>query len=287
MIFWIASYPKSGNTWLRALISSYFYTKDGVFKEDIINNIGQFPEKRHFVDFDYDQNIVTDTSRFWIRAQEKINLDKKLRFFKTHNAFGSVNNNHFTDAKNSIGAIYVVRDPRNVITSLKNHYELDNDQALKWMLNDNNYIYDVHKFKQDGYSDFQFISSWATNYKSWKVQKKIPIKIIKYEELLNETYIVVKDLIEFINSTINSKEKINKEKLKRSVNSTLFDKLRNNEMKNGFSEAITSKKSNRKIPFFFLGPKNDWKKILDDDLKNKLNDVYKENLIELSYNREN
>ena len=287
MIFWIASYPKSGNTWLRALISSYFYTKDGVFKEDIINNIGQFPEKRHFVDFDYDQNIVTDTSRFWIRAQEKINLDKKLRFFKTHNAFGSINNNHFTDAKNSIGAIYVVRDPRNVITSLKNHYELDNDQALKWMLNDNNYIYDVHKFKQDGYSDFQFISSWATNYKSWKVQKKIPIKIIKYEELLNETYIVVKDLIEFINSTINSKEKINKEKLKRSINSTLFDKLRNNEMKNGFSEAITSKKSNRKIPFFFLGPKNDWRKILDDDLKNKLNDVYKENLIELSYNREN
>ena len=92
------------------------------------------------------------------------------------------------------------------------------DQALKWMLNDNNYIYDVHKFKQDGYSDFQFISSWATNYKSWKVQKKIPIKIIKYEELLNETYIVVKDLIEFINSTINSKEKINKEKLKRSIN---------------------------------------------------------------------
>jgi len=284
MIFWIASYPKSGNTWLRALISSYFYTKDGVFKEDIINNIGQFPEKRHFVDFDYDQNIVTDTSRFWIRAQEKINLDKKLRFFKTHNAFGSINNNHFTDAKNSIGAIYVVRDPRNVITSLKNHYELDNDQALKWMLNDNNYIYDVHKFKQDGYSDFQFISSWATNYKSWKVQKKIPIKIIKYEELLNETYIVVKDLIEFINSTINSKEKINKEKLKRSINSTLFDKLRNNEMKNGFSEAITSKKNNRKIPFFFLGPKNDWRKILDEDLKNKLNDVYKQNLIELSYN---
>ena len=284
MIFWIASYPKSGNTWLRVLISSYYYTKDGVFKEEVINNIGQFPEKRHFVDFDYNQNILMDTSRFWVRAQEKINSDKKLRFFKTHNAFGTVNNNSFTDARNSIGAIYVVRDPRNVITSLKNHYELDNEQALKWMLNENNYIYDVHNFKQDGYSDFQFISSWSTNYKSWKVQKKIPIKIIKYEELLNETYFVVKDLIEFINNTINNKEKIHKEKLKKSVNSTLFDKLKNNEMKNGFSEAITSKKGNKKIPFFFLGPKNDWRKILDDDLKNKLNDVYKQNLIELSYN---
>ena len=284
MIFWIASYPKSGNTWLRALISSYFYSEDGKFDEKIISKIGQFPEKRHFTSFDYDQNIVTDTARFWLKAQEKINVDKKLTFFKTHNAFGSVNNSSFTDAKNSIGALYVVRDPRNVITSLKNHYELNNEQALKWMQNENNYIYDVHRFKQDGYSDFQFISSWITNYKSWKVQKKIPIKIIKYEELLGETFIVFKDVIEFINKTSGNNEKINKDKLKNAVNSTLFDKLKSNEEKNGFSEAITSKTSNKKIPFFYLGPKNDWRIILNDELKNKLNNIYKQNLIELSYN---
>ena len=284
MIFWIASYPKSGNTWLRALISSYYYSEDGKFDENIISRIGQFPEKRHFTSFDYDQNVVTDTARFWLKAQEKINLDKKLNFFKTHNAFGSVNNNPFTDAKNSIGALYVVRDPRNVITSLKNHYELNTEQALKWMQNENNYIYDVHRFKQDGYSDFQFISSWITNYKSWKVQKKIPIKIIKYEELLGETFIVFKDIIEFINKTSGNNEKINKDKLKNAVNSTLFDKLKSSEEKNGFSEAITSKTSNKKIPFFYLGPKNDWRKILDDELKNKLNNIYKQNLIELSYN---
>jgi hypothetical protein len=284
MIFWIASYPKSGNTWLRALISSYYYSEDGKFDENIISRIGQFPEKRHFTSFDYDQNVVTDTARFWLKAQEKINLDKKLNFFKTHNAFGSVNKNPFTDAKNSIGALYVVRDPRNVITSLKNHYELNTEQALKWMQNENNYIYDVHRFKQDGYSDFQFISSWITNYKSWKVQKKIPIKIIKYEELLGETFIVFKDVIEFINKTSGNNEKINKDKLKNAVNSTLFDKLKSSEEKNGFSEAITSKTSNKKIPFFYLGPKNDWRKILDDELKNKLNDIYKQNLIELSYN---
>jgi len=283
MIFWIASYPKSGNTWLRTLISSYYYSDDGIYSENLIKRIRQFPEKMHFTDFDYNQNIVTDTSRFWIKAQEKINKDNKLKFFKTHNAFGALNNNHFTDNKNSIGVIYIIRDPRNVITSLMNHYELDNEQAIKWMTNEKNYIYDVINFDEDGYSDFQFISSWNTNYKSWLLQKKIPIKFIKYEDLLNQTFTVFKDVINFINITTRNNEKIKIDKLKNSINSTFFDKLQDMEKKNGFSEAITSKKNNKKIPFFNMGPKNDWKKVLDKNLINRLNDHFEKNLIELSY----
>ena len=283
MIFWIASYPKSGNTWLRILISCYYYTENGLFYENVFKKIGQFPEKMHFTSFEYDKNIVTDTTRFWIKAQEKINDDNKLKFFKTHNAFGALNNNQFTDNKNSVAAIYVIRDPRNVITSLKNHYELDNDQAIKWMTNENNYIYDVNKFDKDGYSDFQFVSSWNTNYKSWKVQKKVPIKIIRYEDLSNQTFVVFKDVVNFINKKTKNDEKINIDKLKNSVNSTFFDKMKEKEKKNGFSEAITSKKNNEKIPFFYLGPKNDWRKLLDKKLKDKLNNLFKKNLIELSY----
>ena len=283
MIFWIASYPKSGNTWLRTLISSYYYSEDGIYTDNIIKKIGQFPEKRHFNEFKYDQNIITDTSRLWLKAQQKINQDKKLRFFKTHNAFGALNNQQFTDRENSIGCIYIVRDPRNVITSLKNHYEMNDEQALKWMANEKNFIYDVQNLKKDGYSDFQFISSWETNYKSWIVQKQIPFMIVKYESLLKETYVVFKDIIEFINKTTGINNKIYKNKLKNSVQSTSFNKLKDNEKKHGFSEAIISKKSNKKIPFFFLGPENDWRKILPKDLKTKLNKTYEKNLKELSY----
>ena len=142
MIFWIASYPKSGNTWLRTLISAYYYTKDGTYKDNLIKNIGQFPEKKHFQDFDYLSQVVIDTTRFWLKAQEKINQDKKLRFFKTHNVFGAINGRKFTNKENSIGCIYIVRDPRNVITSLKNHYELDYPDALSWMLNPKKFIHD-------------------------------------------------------------------------------------------------------------------------------------------------
>ena len=48
MIFWIASYPKSGNTWLRILISCYYYTENVIFYENVFKKIGQFPEKMDF-----------------------------------------------------------------------------------------------------------------------------------------------------------------------------------------------------------------------------------------------
>ena len=125
MIFWIASYPKSGNTWLRTLISAYYYSKDGIFEQSILKNIEMFPERSHFAGFDYNQENVVDTTKLWIKSQEKINADKKIRFFKTHNVFGKVNGYDFTNKQNSAGCVYIVRDPRNVITSIRNHYEIN------------------------------------------------------------------------------------------------------------------------------------------------------------------
>ena len=79
--------------------------------------------------------------------------------------------------------------------------------------NEKNYIFDVRNLEKDGYSDFQFISSWKTNYKSWKIQKKIPIQIVRYEDLLNQTYATFKVVIEFINEVTKNTEKINKDKI--------------------------------------------------------------------------
>jgi len=160
---------------------------------------------------------------------------------------------------------------------------MNHEEALKWITNLNKYIYDVHKIKEDGYSNFQFISSWSMNYKSWNIQKKIPVKIIKYEDLLKETFFVFKGIVEFINKTLNIKEKINNDKLKNSVNSTHFDTLKKEEKKSGFVEAVPSKKDGKIIPFFNLGPENDWKKTLDVDRQKRLTDIFKEDLIDLGY----
>ena len=231
MIFWIASYPKSGNTWLRALLSSYLYSEDGEFNQVLLKNITQFPEKRHFIDFNYDTKRVADTSKFWIKAQEKINQDNKLRFFKTHNVFGKINNNSFTDKQNSLGCIYIVRDPRNVITSLSNHYELSYEDSLAWMTNHKKYIFDNREGKDFG--NFQFISSWSNNYKSWKIQKDLPIKIVRYEDLLEKTFVVTKEIIQFVDKISKTNQKIDIQKLRNSVNSTSFEKLKKNEKEKG------------------------------------------------------
>ena len=81
MIFWIASYPKSGNTWLRALISAYYYTDDGIFNDSLLKKIDQFPTRKYFENFEYDQNVIGDTCKHWIKAQEIINKEKKIKIF--------------------------------------------------------------------------------------------------------------------------------------------------------------------------------------------------------------
>mgnify|MGYP001380248188 FL=1 len=149
------------------------------------------------------------------------------------------------------------------------------------MLNEKKFTYD--HFKGEDYSDFQFISSWEKNYQSWKYNKFFPSKFIKYENLMSETFFVFKDLINFIDKVCNNKNKFNKQKAQNAIESTTFLKIKNLEKNKGFSESITSRKSKKQIPFFHLGPKNDWKKNLDDELKKKLNSIFQKSLVELNY----
>ncbi len=282
MIIWLSSYPKNGNTWLRSLISAYYFTKDGFFLGDQqLKYISQFPVKRYFESFKYDPEKPGDTVRLWIEAQEKINLDKKVRFFKTHNALVRIGQNDFTNQKNSLGGIYIVRDPRNALDSMSRHFQISHDKALDVMQNEKNYIYDFKKKKD--YSDYQFISSWEKNYQSWKNNELIPVKFLKYEDLLNETFFVFKEIIEFIDKLTNNKNGFSREKAKNAVKSTSFENLKRIEETKGFDEAIIAREEKKKIPFFHLGPRNDWQKNFDSKFIKKLNNIFEKNLLELNY----
>ena len=78
MIIWIASYPKSGNTWLRSLLSSYYFSKDGSFDLNLLDKIKSFPNASYFKNYSDKFSNPEDTSKYWIEEQNKINKDKKL-----------------------------------------------------------------------------------------------------------------------------------------------------------------------------------------------------------------
>ena len=72
MIIWIASYPKSGNTWVRSLLSSYLYSNDGIFNFDLLKKIEQFPSKQYFEYFLKDFNDIKKQSDYWVDRNSPI-----------------------------------------------------------------------------------------------------------------------------------------------------------------------------------------------------------------------
>ena len=145
------------------------------------------------------------------------------------------------------------------------------------------YIHDYHV--KDDFSDFQFISSWEKNYKSWINQNIFPVKLIRYEDLSIKTLDIFMEIIEFIQSLTQEKNKINYLKAQNCVNSTNFENMKKIEKNNGFLESVLSKNDPKKIPFFHLGPKNDWKSIFDKNYQKKLNIIFENDLKELDYQK--
>jgi len=280
MIIWLSSYPKSGNTWLRSLLASYYFSKEGDFNFNLLKNIDQFPSYDYFKNYDKTFINPTDTAEFWIEEQKKINSNNKVKFFKTHNALCKINNYSFTDSKNTLAAIYIIRDPRNVITSLANHYEIDADQAFEFMTTEQKAI---TQKKENSYVGFVALFSWIFHQESWTNNKLFPTLVIRYEDLQNETFLTLKKVIDFIEKQINSKNSFNRDKAKKSVQSCDFERLKKLEINEGFNESPISKKDNSRINFFKLGKDNDYKKLLTDELISKMNLKFKNEIKKFNY----
>ena len=139
MIIWIASYPKSGNTWVRSFLTSLLYSNDGINDFSKLNQITQFPNKYQFKNLTDDLQNIKEIYQNWQNAQDFINLDNKIKLFKTHHVNCTIKGFQFTNNKNSLGAIYIVRDPRTVLISLRNHFNLENFlKAKEFILNEKN-----------------------------------------------------------------------------------------------------------------------------------------------------
>ena len=273
MIIWLASYPKSGNTWVRSFLSAYLYSTDGKFDFSSLHKIEEFPQHdiiNKFMNVDEFHNLRR-VSKNWIKVQETINSNKELVFLKTHSDFCNIEGNVFTNKNNTLGIIYVVRDPRNVILSMSNHFGNTQEESLKILTNEKHTIYPSINKKL---FPVTHIASWKTHYSSWKNCGSINKIIIKYEDLINNPKENFRKILFFLEK--HTKIKYEKEKFFNSINSTEFKILKKYEDKYGFNMGQKNK-------FFHLGKENDWKSLLDKKINNEINSKFKFEMNELGY----
>ena len=285
MIIWIASYPKSGNTWVRSFLVSLLYNKDPSSNLNNLNLIEQYPNRRIFNEFSDNLLDLHEVKKFWIVTQDKLNKDKKVKFLKTHNSLCNLNNYYFTNAHNSLGVIYVVRDPRNIITSIKNHYSYENYAHAEDFIFDENAIIGVddEKLKNKNFMDFDVvtpISSWKNHYNSWKLFRKNYL-LIKYENLIKNPFLEFNKICNYLKHLI--KIEFSDKQINLSIEKSSFNSLKNTEERDGFAEGTYNKKKGTKNKFFFLGPKNNWNKLLDKKTVYKIEKNFKNEMHELGY----
>ena len=282
MIIWLASYPKSGNTYVRAFLSAYYFSNNGQFDFSQISKIDQFPHEKFFK-----QKVksISEASKQWIPIQREINKDKKIRFFKTHSFLGNFQGKEFTTPETTLGAVYIIRDPRNVLTSLKNHYSFDDDKALKMITDKTRSLMS----NNGSHASLTYVSSWSENYLSWFRNNQFRRLFVKYEDLISNKYETFRDIIIFTNTLMNKVEGVDKSKLQKAIETTNFNVLKKKEISETFDGSESSFKSWRKFHsenknlFFNLGPENNWKKILDLKTQKEIEANFKNEMSKLKY----
>ena len=272
-IIWISSYPKSGNTWMRFLIANYFFNSEKKYNFEIANNIMVFPQASIIKKFAKKKELIDnpyDISKYWLTAQEHLKIIKgNVAFLKNHNALVTINGNEFTNDNFSIASIYIVRDPRDVVISYGYYNNLSLDKIIQ-NLCDENLFYNLNL--KHYFPHVEILGSWKFHYTSWRDGlPNIPRIIVKYEDLVKNSYNSFYKVINFLSNII--KFNLDEEQIKFSVDNSRFEKLQSSEKKFGF--AVNEGNTN----FFRSGKTQQWKKLLNNSqikiIENKFKDEMK------------
>ena len=278
MIIWLASYPKSGNTWIRIFLTNLLFSEEKSQLDINKTGIVQFPLRSHFANLvDNSLNLEEITNKC-ISAQNRINLDSKIKIFKTHSALWKQPSTGklFTNLQNTKGIIHVVRDPRNIITSVLDYFNKKNyEEAYEFLINSDNILGGDER--DNGVPTI--ISSWSNHYNSWKHFNKNYL-LIKYEDLIKEPEREFFKITNFLSSI--AEFNFNKQKILQTIDACNFENFTKQEKKSGYIDnSVTNKNLNKK--FFRLGPKNNWQILLDSKIRQSIETSFKHEMEELEY----
>ncbi len=255
-IYWLASYPKSGNTWMRAFISSLRYPSSEPID---INNlkIGSIASSREWINkaLDFDIDELTHDEADLLRPGVYRWLSEQMdtpQYHKIHDAYTYLaNGDALIPSDASKGVIHIVRNPLDVAVSLAHYFNCSVDQAITDMA-DNHYCFagNTHKF----YPQLrQKLLSWSEHVTSWMEVTSINSLVVRYEDMkLNpiSTFTKVAHFLELPSDLAT---------VKQALSDCEIDKLQAQEKEKTFRE-----KHHKAASFFRKGIVGDWQTALSN-----------------------
>ena len=252
-IVWLASYPKSGNTWLRAFLHNVLHDKGGPLDLNALAKSSRSdawrPDFEHVADQPLD--ALGDAGIAALRADVQRSLARSgsaNMLIKTHSALTRIGGkpSHAIDV--TAGAVYLVRDPRDVAVSYADHLAVTIDRVIEIMATE-------HAHTQlDETHVTEFPGSWSQNVATWTAPGNDSVHTVRYEDLLCDPETSFAGVLRFLGLT--SDEQV----FRRALANTSFRQLSRQERTSGFIE-----RSHRQDQFFRAGQSGTWRQVLTDE----------------------
>jgi len=261
-IYWLASYPKSGNTWFRIFLANYLSDSD---KPISINDVstGAIASSRILFD-NVSALTATDLTHDEVdllRPDIYRELNDEIEeygYHKVHDAYTlNENNKPLFPADVSKGVIYFIRNPLDVAISYANHSSISIDKSIKLMNRSNHNL--SKSDKKISNQIRQKLLTWSEHVKSWTIQTETPVLVLRYEDMLEDTYGSFKKAIKFLDL------KFDENKINRAIEFSSFNELKKQEKEEGFKEKPIKTKS-----FFKTGKAGNWKNKLTEEQIEKI-----------------
>jgi len=265
-ITWIASYPRSGNTWIRALITAY--ANNG---EVNINNIMQTSDKnyQHFdgiIEKPINEWTLVDQALLKPAAMARMIEDAKGNLLlKTHDCNIDISGVAQIPYDLTRVGIYIVRDPRDVALSMKNHFSCkDNAEAVEKIIDD--------KFMTRAPDKGLFMPqlSWKIHISSWMRELPYPVYALRYEDMLEKPFEIFSEIINFLKMDYDANL------VRKTIDACSFDNMQKQEKEEGFRETVGQE-------FFHKGKAQRWKTELEPELITKIENAFKSEMSSVGY----
>jgi hypothetical protein len=261
-VVWLASYPKSGNTWFRVFLTNLLNeTNQPAHINDLTET--SISSSRKIFD-EYSGLSSSDLSFDEIdRIRPEVykmqsNESENLLFKKVHDKFYWVNEYQpLFPPEISFGAIYFIRNPLDVLVSFSYHSAKPIEKMITAINNPAFAFCDKNDMLQNQLR--QILGTWSDHVKSWTNQDLIPLQVIRYEDMILDTFNTFKSAVQFLKIVKTDNQ------IAAAIQKSDFNILSKQEKESGFKEKMIKSKS-----FFRKGKIGDWHNILTNDQRDKV-----------------